>query len=103
MELVSADSCREIVPVVNISKVGEPDAVLDVDRVVVRPGDERPGEAEGEPVVLNWAPGLDLADRPGGGRGPGALVQGDTAASLGAMTWSGDSISGTIIMQVDYV
>ena len=47
---------------VDISKVGEPDAVLDVHRVVVRPRDERPGEAEGEPVVLHRAPGLDLAD-----------------------------------------
>ena len=85
---------------VDISKVGEPDAVLDVHRVVVRPRDERPGEAEGEPVVLHRAPGLDLADGPGGGRGPGALVQGDTPASLGAVTWSGDSVSGRIIREV---
>ena len=61
MELVSADSCREIVPVVNISKVGEPDAVLDVDRVVVRPGYEGPGATQDEPVVLHGTPGLDLA------------------------------------------
>ena len=91
---IFANSCREVVAVVSVAEVGESDAVLDVDGVLVGPGYQRPGAPEDEPVVLHGTPGLDLAHRGGrggGGRplagGPGTPVCGDTPACLGAVAF----------------
>ena len=46
---------------VSVPEIRESDAVLNVDRVVVRPGYEGPGATQDEPVVLHGTPGLDLA------------------------------------------
>ena len=51
VEPVLADPGREVVPVVGVAEVGEPDAVLDVDRVGVRPGDQGPGTAQDQSGV----------------------------------------------------
>ena len=63
---------------VGVTKVRESDAVLDVDGVLVRPGYERPGEAEDESVILHWTPGLDLTDGGGGGGGVHTVVDPET-------------------------
>ena len=40
LEVVSTDAVGEVVAVVDVAEVGEPDGVLDVDRVLLRPRDQ---------------------------------------------------------------
>ena len=74
VEPILAYAGGEVVTVVSVAEIRESDAVLDVDGVVVRPRDQRPGPTKDEPVVLHRAPGLDLAHRGGPRPPPGAPV-----------------------------
>ena len=94
VEPILAYAGWKVVTVISVSEIRESDAVLDVDGVLVRPGDQRPGATQDEPVVLHGTPGLDLAHRGGRGRGgrppaggPGTPVCGDTPACLGAVAF----------------
>ena len=40
LEVVSTDAVGEVVAVVDVAEVGEPDGVLDIDRVLFRPRDQ---------------------------------------------------------------
>ena len=74
VEPILADAGWEVVTVVRVSEIGESDAVLDVDGVLVRAGDQGPGPTQDESVVLHGAPGLDLAHRGRPRPPPGAPV-----------------------------